>query len=906
MLRAGMVVFVLGTGLPALFPVVPPVCVFLLSSRTGLPLSWGLMISLLLYGVWQLRPRVCHNKTGSHKKSHQKKHHQKESHQKKWQAVVMLCCLLLGMQWHLSTAWSRLQARLPAAQEDRLVAIEGYISDLPETRAAVTGIRSRFLLQVTAHGSPPGRLTGHRIQLGWVHAPLLLPGQHWQLTVRLHNIHGFANPGGFDSEAWHMLNDTVAVGSVHAGVLMAPGSMRNADDQWHASLQWRLSEFVSGIDRLRLQLRHALLHMQAPSDAVNAVLPDKREGGSAQRAVLLALISGDRAAIAQQQWDDYARTGIVHLMAISGTHVVMFGAVLGWLVQRLRRRWHSGRGLSAMQAGVLAMWLGSAMYSLFAGASVPTLRTLLALLLLCIALLRERQLYWPDLFLFAVLALCLGNPLIVLSGAFWLSFTAASALWLGFAGEQKPVYTTVSGAVTTERDSITGDSGDSNAASDRSSVTMPWLRHSAMRIGQGLCVLFCAQLLVTIAMLPLDAWLFGRLALNGWWLNLLAIPLLGLLIVPLGLLGAVLTLLGLPVLAEWLWQPALYLLYLLDQLVAGALSAPWPDIWPLATPSPAMLLLAILGALLFVLAWRRLPVLACCGLLLQWPLLANPGWAAPAPGAVRVIVMDVGQGLSLLVQSHEQTLLFDTGPRLGRSDAGNLVIVPLLRALGIKQLDTVVLSHDDNDHTGGVDGLRHHQVPVQRWLAGQAISVQAGSGQTYTGQQSMLSCHGQQWLSSGVNFRFLSASGLATGSDNNASCVLRVTAGQHSLLIPADLESEGEQALLQAAQHSGNRTMLQADWLVVGHHGSRTSTTEAFLKAVHPQHAILSYGHNNRFHHPHYSIVQRLHDAQVTCHATARDGALMVEWGPGTAPHWRSWRAVQGAYWQHQAAQPGC
>jgi competence protein ComEC len=336
--------------------------------------------------------------------------------------------------------------------------------------------------------------------------------------------------------------------------------------------------------------------------------------------------------------------------------------------------------------------------------------------------------------------------------------------------------------------------------------------------------------------------------------------------------------------AAWTLQG---LWWLLDQL------AQWPFAsWQQGAAPLWALFCAVLG-----IGWLLLPK----GVPARWvgsiwllPLVfAQP--ASIAGGEARFTLLDVGQGLAAVVQTQEHVLVFDTGPGFASGfNTGEAVVAPYLRRRGIAHIDTLVISHGDNDHIGGLGGLLE-QVPVERLLSSVAEK---------TGFPGAEFCYaGQSWVWDEVLFEILNPPLAGSGgvtSGNNASCVLRIEAGQQRLLLSGDIEQEAEQYLLRTSADK-----LAVDILVVPHHGSATSSSTAFLEAVSPRLALFPVGYRNRYGFPKPQVVARYRQQGVLMLDTAYHGALEVELGGGDpVSEITRHRQTDIRYWRHQPVPP--
>jgi len=555
--------------------------------------------------------------------------------------------------------------------------------------------------------------------------------------------------------------------------------------------------------------------------------------GHPQAGVIAALVVGDQNAIPHANWRVYNRTGTSHLMSISGLHITLFATLMGGLVYAVWRRIPAlVLRLPARQAALVCGWLAALAYTLLAGFQVPAQRTLFMLTVLVAGLWLQRQPRPASLLLLALFVVLLLDPWAVLAAGFWLSFGAVAAMMWAVQG-------------------MIGRAGKITA----------WLR---------------AQAAVTIALAPALLLLFHQVSLISPLANAFAIPVVSMGVVPLALAG----LLAPPLLqaAAWLMQGVDAMLQWLSAFGWAAWALPAPDMWAVV--------LALAGV-----GWLLLP-----GLRARWlggfmflPLLFPPV-SGPAPGSFEAEVLDVGQGTAILVRTAGHTLLYDTGPALGDNDAGQQIVLPRLRALGVARLDGLVLTHDDLDHTGGAASVMRDMEP--RWLL---TSLPAGHALL---KRPFLPCvRGQHWQWDGVAFEILNPPDYAHAqperSDNNKSCVLKIAQGSQSLLLTADAERIGE---LEMTERVADK--LPATVLVAGHHGSKTSSIAEFVDAVRPQHVVFTMGWKNRFGHPHPSVVRRLAETGATLHRTDRQGWVRLTFAKD-AVEIEHWRAQHRRYWQH-------
>ncbi len=557
----------------------------------------------------------------------------------------------------------------------------------------------------------------------------------------------------------------------------------------------RLLRNGEGIDAWRARL----------SRRIELALPE----GEARFVQALAL--GDTRALGETDWETLRATGLTHQVAISGFHVGMvagLGALLLLGLYRLLPR--LGRLLPAPQAAAAAALAMAVAYTALAGFALPTVRTTLMIAAVLLARLLRRSSSGAEALALALLVVLCFDPLSVLAPGFWLSFGGVAwLLWCLPAREQ----------------------------------------------GGHVRGFLQAQGVATLALLPLTAWFFGQASLPGPLANLVGIPVISLGVVPLALLG----LLALPLspgLAAGCWQAAASLMGWLWRWLEALAAWPGALLW-LPEPSGLALLLACVGAfwLLLPRALPGKPLAALLFLPLLWPALDRPD-----AGAVDVDVLDVGQGMSVLVRTQHHALLYDAGGAGPRGpDFGEVAVVPALRALGVRRLDALLLSHGDADHAGGLDAVRR-AFPGTRVLGVEGWA-QPGMG---------LCRNTQAWTWDGVEFRVLHPPPLFPYLRNESSCVLRIeAAGGRVALLPGDIGRHVESRLIR---EQGKK--LRADLLLMPHHGSKGSSSAEFVAQVAASWAVASVGADNRFGMPKPEVVERYRHAGARVVDTADNGAL--------------------------------
>lgn len=370
-----------------------------------------------------------------------------------------------------------------------------------------------------------------------------------------------------------------------------------------------------------------------------------------------------------------------------------------------------------------------------------------------------------------------------------------------------------------------------------------------------------AQWLIAVGLLPILMMLNLPISISGPLANLLAVPWVSVIVLPAALIGTLL--LPVPIVGEgllWLAGGALEGLFVFLGWMANLVPAWLPSTTPAWT-----LILSLLGALLLLLP-RGVPMRP-----LGWPLLLlcvfPPLKSVPA-GQVDVLQLDVGQGLSILLRTRHHTLLYDTGPRFGEFDIGQRVVVPAIRKSGVRHLDVMLLSHADSDHAGGAPAV-HKAFTVGRVLGGDIERLAPALG--------ALRCeNGEQWEWDGVVFSTWIWEQAPEG--NAGSCMLSVDAGGERLLLTGDVDAEAEQAAIDSGFD------LRAQWLQAPHHGSRSSSSKPFLRAVMPKGVLISRGRNNAFGHPHPLVMARYKWNGIASYDSAELGAIRLRLGTYGSP----------------------
>lgn len=712
-------------------------------------------------------------------------------------ALLLACGAVAGFAYAAWRAEIALADRLAPEWEGADVELTGVIAGLPQPGTQST----RFLFAVE-HGPARPSSTAplpalvslawypERTREGQSPPPKLRAGERWHLVARLKRPRGLANPHGFDFEAWALERGMGATGYVRT----RQGAQRLAErvDGWPYTLH-----------RWRGEIRDAML---------------EHLGDARLRGVLVALAIGDQDAIAPDDWDVFWRTGVGHLMSISGLHITMLGA-LGFTLAAFAWVRIPGAALvlPARKVAVVVGALAALAYTLVTGYAVPAQRTFIMLATVAACVLLDRHGSSSRVLAAAALAVVLLDPWCVLSAGFWLSFGAVAAIFYVMALR-------------------TGRHGKLHGA-------------------------VLEQLAVTVIMLPILMALFQQVSIVSPLANAFAIPVMSLVVVPLTLAGAFLPLPFLLDVAHAVMQAVMVPLEWLAALPDAMLESHAPVAWTVAA--------AVLGCL-WLLAPRGVPMRAC-GAAWLVPLFAVLP-PRPAQGEAWIDVLDVGNGLAVVVRTAAHALAYDTGPGWNPdADSGHRIVVPFLRGEGIARLDGLVVSHADDDHSGGAASVAAEREPA--WM----LSPLAPAHPLHDIAPESIRCiAGERWGWDGVEFTVVHPAAAIyeeTGKrkENDRGCVVRVASGGASMLLAADVEARAESEMLRRDANA-----LSSEVLLVPHHGSKTSSTPAFVDAVAPSIGVLSVGYRNRFHHPNDGVVARYVERGISLRRTDEEGALRV------------------------------
>ena len=492
------------------------------------------------------------------------------------------------------------------------------------------------------------------------------------------------------------------------------------------------------------------------------------------------------------------------------------------------------------------------LYALLAGMSVPTQRTLFMLVAFALALLFGRNLAISRALAIALIVVVLIDPWAVIAPGFWLSFSAVTMIAYVTVGRRQAQH---------------------------------WLSEAIK-----------TQWAITIGLLPILIVIFGQTSIISPIANALAIPVISLIVVPLSIIGSLLPADFILITAHWVLETSMLGLNWLASLPMA--------IWQQAAPTIWTSILAMLGVLWLLLP-RGFPQ-RWLGLILLLPLFfAQPNKLHD--GELQASVLDVGQGLSVVIKTANHTLLYDAGSRYSaQSDAGSRIVIPYLHGEGIQKLDGFIVSHNDADHSGGATSVLA-QMPVS-WLLTTFDAADISPENVKKPTFKPIKCFaGQHWQWDKVDFEVLHPSWQSyqdsTISDNNRSCVVKVTSQFGRILLTGDIEKQAESALLQAIRYapSGDALevdgMLKSDVLIAPHHGSKTSSTLDFIEAVDAKQVIFTVGYLNRFKHPKPLIEKRFEESGAVNYRSDYHGALVIDFTNNKPIQIKSWRQTQPKYW---------
>ncbi|MDN5503313.1 MAG: DNA internalization-related competence protein ComEC/Rec2 [Comamonas sp.] len=756
-----------------------------------------------------------------------------------WLLLTGAACCVAGLTGWRAHAY--LEQTLPQALEAVDLQVEGRIASMLHNQ--VNGQRWRFVVDSSDAGVP--RL----LELSWYGPFGQVPDANqplvpdWAKGVAL-------SPG----QRWRL---TVRIKRPHGS--------RNQHGFDYELLAWEQGVQATGYVRKQPAPELLAVTSQYPLQRWRQGLRDRIQGealrlqrwwpgGGAEHAqaavgVVAALAVGDQQAIDRKDWTLFRQTGVAHLMSISGLHITMFA----WLaVLIVGRAWRlSARACRWMPAPRAALVMGvllAAAYALFSGWGLPAQRTIC--MLAVVALLQWLGVRWPwaCVWLLALAVIVVADPWALWQAGFWLSFVAVGVLLA------------------------------SNSVADRAEAASAKRRFLAR-----LKELWREQWLISLALAPLGLLLFGQVSVVGLLANLLAIPWVTWVVTPLALLAAVLPMAASAAAVAML--PLMSLLQWLAALPGAVWALPQPAWWAsvLAIAAGLLVIAPLPGRLRLVAALLALPALF-------WPQ------ARPRVGEFELLAADIGQGNAVIISTASHRLLYDAGPQYSRhSDAGERVLLPLMAANGM-QMDAMMLSHSDMDHTGGALAVMAAQPRAKVWGSDSVIQAPQLAGLAPVQRCTQ----GQHWQWDGVTFEVLHPPAGEAWLDgrkakpNFGSCVLRLrSASGRVALLAGDIEAAQERQLLQTSLDE------PVDWLLVPHHGSKTSSTESWVSTLRPRWAVVQAGYRNRFGHPVTAVVQRYQ--AVGSQLVAQDRCGAAYWSSAQPEKLECERLIRAHYWDVHA-----
>jgi len=744
--------------------------------------------------------------------------------------AIMSLLFTMGFAWNARYAENRLVNILHTELEGKEFSLEGRVAALPQSNSS--GAKFAFEVDHAISGKEVLQYFPKRIYLSWQPAwrspqeiPEVIPGQRWKLKAKLKRPYGSLNPYTFDFERWSFHQDFGANGSVRSGELLI-----NRDIAW--------LDFELRMELARWHLRKK----------IQSMLP----GDARYVGVLIALVMGDQNAINQDDWQVFNATGIGHLISISGLHVTMLAGVGASLAAFIWRRRTLPLIAPVSKVAAVSGFATAFIYAWLAGFQIPAQRTMYMVGVVAFALWTGRNPRSFDIWWWALAFVLLIDPMAPYTPGFWLSFGAVAAILYAM-----------------------GDSSGLLGIPTGKELEVHWTQ----RVFQALREACRVQAVVTLALLPFTLFWFYQVSIVSPLANAFAIPLVSYIVTPLAIAGALLP----EFIGRYLLLPAHgameYLAITLEWMAGWSWSVVWsrqPEWWMLLLSGCGIIYAIRPGGISETWKWRLLAV-ALTAPLFVWPIQFN---TRLHQGEFRAIVLDIGQGTAVLIETANRRLLYDTGPIQGKKDdAGQRVILPYLRGRGINQVDRMVISHSDSDHIGGAASLLK-QIQFDSMM-GSLPSANPLLQNLYARKIPAIPCRfGQRWEWDSVEFIIWHPheetvfAAQYPGKPNEMSCVLEVRNQQNSLWLTGDVERQGEAEITERLdkkmlQEIGDRELI----FMAPHHGSKTSSSLALLKRLEPNEAFAQNGYRNRYGHPHPDVTARYLGLEVPFYQTPETGA---------------------------------
>jgi competence protein ComEC len=712
--------------------------------------------------------------------------------------------LVIGILWAIVFAMYRLSDRLPEQLEGIDVQVVGTIADLPEQDEK--RVRFDFITRDGVYAAS-------------------LPGAGTAITRDGVNDAGQTNAADAGRQlpaklrlSWYYPDQTVKAGQQWVFTVKLKRVHGNLNPGGFDYERWLFTEGIGATGYVRPSPKPVLLGRDSAWSSISVwrqCITDRLSETLSRRpslALIKALTIGDGNSVTQEQWEFFRKTGTTHLVVISGSHIGLIAGLVYFLVLKLWA-WTGWLSQSPQKVAAVSAVLVAIFYSALAGFSVPAQRSVVMLSIGMIAVILQRNSRPFNTLSIAMFAVLIFDPLAVLSAGFWLSFLAVSLIIYAVSGRL-------------------GRLGNVWAA-----IKINWA--------------------TSVGLSPLLLLFFQQVSLISPLANLIAVPVISLLVVPLSLL-AVIMMFVLPSVADKLFyivdqalQGLWWLLAHLAEIPVASINHALPSYWALLFAVPGILLL---------LAPVGIPA-RWLSLVMFLPLVFTDV-KQPETGDIKMTLLDVGQGLSTVVQTRHHLLVFDTGAKFSeQSDMGQSVLLPFLRSQGVTKIDSLIVSHGDNDHIGGTVSLMRG-MPTEKVLT--SVPQQLS-------EYKPIECAvGQSWSWDEVRFTMLSPK-QAFVSENDNSCVLKIQSKHGAVLLTGDIEALAEFWLVKAYGEE-----LKANILVAPHHGSKTSSTIDFLQTVQPDYVLIPAGYRNQFGHPHKDVLARYRQVNALWLNNADSGAIAV------------------------------
>ncbi|WP_251367666.1 DNA internalization-related competence protein ComEC/Rec2 [Polynucleobacter sp. AP-Titi-500A-B4] len=776
---------------------------------------------------------------------------------------IFICLLLftVGFAWNANYADRRLANILAEDLEGKELSAEGRVVALPQSSSA--GAKFAFEISYLLNGKEKISVFPKRIYLSWQPAwrsneeiPQIIPGQRWNLKVKLKRPYGSLNPYTFDFERWSFHQDFGASGSVRSGKLLK-------------TIDIGLTEFELRMELARWKLR----------EKIRSLLP----GDARYAGVIIALVMGDQNAIEQDDWRVFNATGIGHLISISGLHVTMLagiGASIAGFIWR-RRAWPLIIPLSKVAAA--SGFITAFIYAWLAGFQIPAQRTMYMVGVVAFALWTGRNPRSFDIWWWALAFVLVIDPMAPYTPGFWLSFGAVAAILFAMK-----------------------DSSGLLGIPTGKELEVHW----SNRILQALREACRVQAVVTIALLPFTLYWFYQVSVLSPIANAFAIPLVSYVVTPLAIAGALLP----EFIGRWLLLPAHASMEYLAVILEWLAHWNWAVVWS-SQPVWWMLFISGIGIIYAIRpgdlshSWPS-RLLALLPSLLFFIPLANLEYQTLRSGEFRATVFDIGQGTAVFIETANKRLLYDTGPIQGKKDdAGQRVLLPYLRGRGIDRIDRMVISHSDSDHVGGAASLLK-QVGFDTMMGSLPGNNPLLKNLQFNSIPSIPCRYGQYWIWDEVEFLIWHPNedtlfeNQYSMKPNEMSCVLEVRNKNSSIWLTGDVEKQGEAEMTDRLDSQTLSALDERELIFMApHHGSKTSSSIDLLAKLRPDIAFAQNGYRNRYGHPHPTVTARYEGMQIPFHQTPKTGAQIWTFTKGAGTLIRFLRRDIGRLWHRNIDQ---